>query len=573
MADDPNRTGPFEPRAATVQSRSPASGPASTIDATGGSTPDSTCPPEGGARPSADLPTIPGYTVTGEIARGGMGRVLAAHDRSFDREVAIKVLLQSTSRAAASRFVTESKITGRLPHPGVPPVHALGELDGVGPYLVMKRVRGRTLADLLASRESITEDLPRWMGVFEQVCQAVGFAHSQGILHRDLKPANVMVGDFGETYVMDWGLAKELGGEREEGRGEEGSGAADSQESFHTVAGTVLGTPSFMAPEQARGEPLDARADVFALGGILSVILTGKPAFTGNSSAEVVGKAASGSVADTVARLEQCGADAELIGLAKRCLEPAARDRPADAQAVAEAVAAYRAGVEDRLREARAERAAADARAAEQGKRRRLMSAAAGIVIAVLLAGGAAAGWQWLRARDAFVRVTQEQGRTSVALDDLKASRDRNVRNLLRVTRELVPEVVSRKALLTEQDKLTIRGLLQMWQEVASIRGDNEAGRNLQAEGQYQVGFLQHSLGQWQEAEREYRAALAMLEALAVEFPENRKYRGDAVNVHNNLGNVLENLGKSEEAEDHHRRSLGLSQVLAKEAPDEAVYR
>jgi len=158
----------------------------------------------------ADLPVIPGYRITTLIAQGGMGRVYEGHDLTLDREVAIKTLLPG---ANAERFITEAKITAKLAHPGIPPVHALGTLDDGTPWLAMKLIRGQTLAELLTSRRrqsSGGDDVPRFIQVFEQICQAVGFAHSRGILHRDLKPLNVMVGEFGEVQVMDWGLAKEL---------------------------------------------------------------------------------------------------------------------------------------------------------------------------------------------------------------------------------------------------------------------------------------------------------------------------------------------------------------------------
>ncbi len=175
------------------------------------STPDSTAVAghSHGAAP-AGMVTIPGYEVRDEIARGGMGRVLAAFDVSFGREVAIKVVLPGPNAATtAGRFVRESRITGRLTHPGIPPAYHLGELADGSPFLAMKLVRGRTLAALLAERPTVSHDLPRFVAVFEQVCQAVGYAHSQGVIHRDLKPANVMVGAFGEVQVMDWGLARE----------------------------------------------------------------------------------------------------------------------------------------------------------------------------------------------------------------------------------------------------------------------------------------------------------------------------------------------------------------------------
>src|SRR5262249_42897867 len=152
-------------------------------------------------------------------------------------------------RATADRFVRESKITARLPHPGIPPVHSLGTLADGSPFLAMKLIVGRTLADEMKSA-----DRPRLLQAFLQVCQAVGFAHSRGIVHRDLKPANIMVGAFGEVQVMDWGLAKDF--RREEGGGRRDEKAPDDDSSssliphpssLQTQAGTVLGTPAYMA--------------------------------------------------------------------------------------------------------------------------------------------------------------------------------------------------------------------------------------------------------------------------------------------------------------------------------------
>src|SRR5258707_12042958 len=185
----------------------------------------------------------------------------------------------------------------------------------------MKLIAGQTLAE-----EMKTADRPRLLQVFTQVCQAVGFAHSRGIIHRDLKPANVMVGDFGEVQVMDWGLAKELGISDRGLQIDEGSANPQSEirnpQLEETQAGTVMGTPAYMAPEQARGEATDARADVFALGGILCALLTGEPPFTGKGTLEVLQRARAADLDEAFARLDGCGADAELIALCRRCLSP-----------------------------------------------------------------------------------------------------------------------------------------------------------------------------------------------------------------------------------------------------------
>src|ERR1700680_3621646 len=241
-----------------------APGPASILDSRSAATPDLSAA-------ASDFPVVPGYRVLREIARGGMGRVLAAFDLSLDRNVALKTRLPG---ANADRFVLESKITARLPHPGIPPVHALGTLADCSPFLAMKLIAGRTLADELK-----TADRPRLLQAFTQVCQAVGFAHSRGVIHRDLKPANVMVGAFGEVQVMDWGLAKDLTSGDVPDQPHSPllppipSASTDPTQTADTVppgespdhrtqAGAVMGTPAYMAPEQARGEAADARADV-----------------------------------------------------------------------------------------------------------------------------------------------------------------------------------------------------------------------------------------------------------------------------------------------------------------------
>lgn len=322
------------------------------------------------------VPEVPGYTSWAKLAQGGMGVVYTAWDMKFGREVAVKTLLPAlTGRPEfAAQFEREAKITARLPHPGVPPVHTLGTLVDGRPFLAMKLIKGQTLAEEIASRS--TPATLRLLQVFEQVCQTVGFAHSQGIIHRDLKPANVMVGAFGEVQVMDWGLAKVIRGDT--GLVEPGGGAGAFEDSrgatlggSGTRAGTVKGTPAYMAPEQARGEwdKVDVRADVFALGGILCAVLTGEAPFAGGGTRDVLKKAAAGDLGEALARLDGSGAEPDLIALCKRCLRPEQDQRPADGTAVADAVAAYRAGREERVRKAEVDRVAAESRADEAFRR------------------------------------------------------------------------------------------------------------------------------------------------------------------------------------------------------------
>lgn len=364
------------------------------------------------------------YAIGSEIARGGMGIVFAAHDQVLNREVALKTVRPNLalSQSAFNRFTIESCITGRLEHPGIPPVHDLGRLPDGRPFLVMKLVRGRTMADLLAARGDLS-DRDRWLRTFEQICDAVGFAHAQGIIHRDLKPANVMVGAFGEVQVMDWGLAKDTHGSRTVSAGDGEAGGRDPGSDL-TQAGSVLGTPSYMAPEQARGEidRIGPATDVFALGAILCVILTGRPPYAGESSREVLARAASGDVEDALGRLAKCGAAPELTAIVRGCLAADPASRPSDGRALAEAVARYRAEMETRLRAVEQERVAAEAKAVEARRRRRVQRALGVAIVAIVaLVGG---GWLWADAQRAR-RANEASRHVTAALAEAAGLRER----------------------------------------------------------------------------------------------------------------------------------------------------
>jgi hypothetical protein len=296
-----------------------------------------------------------------------MGIVLRAYDAVLNRDVAVKVVLPELagSPEALLRFVREAQLAGRLQHPGVAPVYDLGTLPDGRAFLAMKLIEGRSLHDLLAERPDPGHDLPRFLRYFESVCQAVGYAHSRGVLHRDLKPGNIMVGAFGEAQVMDWGLAKDTASREREPAEDRQAPAADGGQREavapeETQAGAALGTYAYMAPEQARGEVdrIDARSDVFGLGAILCEVLTGKPPYVGK---DICRQARAGDLAGAFTRLDGCGADAELIALTRACLAAERGERPRDGAAVAERVATYLAGVQERLKQAELKRAAAAA--------------------------------------------------------------------------------------------------------------------------------------------------------------------------------------------------------------------
>ncbi|MHC4142748.1 MAG: serine/threonine-protein kinase, partial [Planctomycetota bacterium] len=317
------------------------------------------------------------YETLDEIARGGMGVIIRSHDNDLGRDVAMKVLQSrhADNEAMVRRFVEEAQIAGQLQHPGVLTVYELGLQPDRRPYFTMRLIKGRTLAELLDERSLPDQDRRRFRSIFERTCQTMAYAHARGVIHRDLKPANVMVGNFGELQVVDWGLATGLQGS-------------------HSIAGSVMGTPAYMPPEQARGEvdQLDERADVFALGAILCEILTGEAPYPGDA-AEALDDAREGRLDAAWTRLGACGADDELVALTRSCLAPGRDDRLRDAGVVAKRFTAYLASVDKRARALELAAAEAGAKAAEERRRRRLTLTWAAVLLAAVIVGGSAILW------------------------------------------------------------------------------------------------------------------------------------------------------------------------------------
>lgn len=357
--------------------------------------------------PSPRLESPPGYELLDEIGRGGMGVVYRARDISLTRDVAVKLLSTrySAGSLAAQRFLGEARITGQLQHPAIPAVHQVGTLADGRPFLAMKLIKGSTLETILNHRTDLSAERGRMLAIFEALCQAVGYAHAHQVIHRDLKPANVMVGAYGEVQVMDWGLAKILG---EESAASEDALGAEQTRAFTeihstpeagspTQPGSIVGTPAYIPPEQALGEidKVNARSDVFGLGAILAVILTGKPPYVGDTSESVRVRAARGKLDECFARLDSTGAEPELVALCKKCLAFDPADRPVDAGAVVAAVAGLRAAADERARRAELQRAQSQIKFAEERKRRRITAALASALLALVVVGGLAMALWW----------------------------------------------------------------------------------------------------------------------------------------------------------------------------------
>ncbi len=249
------------------------------------------------------------YEEVREHGRGGVGRVLLVHDEHLGRDIALKELLpepidsesdtlkspSSPSIPLIARFLQEARITSQLDHPGIVPVYELGRRQDGTLYYTMKLVRGKTLNRAIKDAGSLEKRL-ELLPHFVDLCQAIAYAHSRGVIHRDIKPSNVMVGEFGETVVLDWGLAKVRDQEDIHENSMEKTVHAlqlgEDGEAAKTAYGQVLGTPVYMAPEQAQGEidKVNERTDVYALGAALYILLTGEPPFKGKSAQAVIQK-------------------------------------------------------------------------------------------------------------------------------------------------------------------------------------------------------------------------------------------------------------------------------------------
>jgi hypothetical protein len=283
------------------------------------------------------IPAAERYRLGAELGRGGMGRVVEAFDLQLGRTVALKEVLPKGGPGVARRFVREVQLTARLEHPSIIPLYDSGTTIDGRPFYVMRRVSGRPLDELMAKAQGLGARLTLLPAVLAAI-DAIAHAHRRGVIHRDLKPANILVGELGETVVIDWGLAKVIG----EDDDKPGTTIAQASDSLHTQLGSVFGTPGFMAPEQARGEELDPRGDVYALGATLYQLLAGAPPHSGTSATEVIAK--TGSRAVTPVDVIAPGAPPELVAIVGKALAFDQAERYADAGALGEDVRRFLAG-------------------------------------------------------------------------------------------------------------------------------------------------------------------------------------------------------------------------------------
>jgi serine/threonine-protein kinase len=570
-------------------------------------------------------------------AEGGLGAVSVALDTELNREVALKQIKPAAAERAdyRARFVLEAEITGALEHPGIVPVYSLGHDAAGQPFYAMRFIRGDSLADAIAAfhrrwpsqhapveglgsgvrSSSGSRDLEfrSLLRRFVDVCNAIGYAHSRGVLHRDLKPRNIMLGKFGETLVVDWGLAKAAGSgdadfalDRENAlRPASASGTPD------TIPGSAIGTPQFMPPEQAAGrlELLGPRSDVYALGATLYPILTGRPPVEANDVGEVLRKVERGEIRPPRAYDSSVPRALEAICLKAMAVQP--DNRYDSAGALAEEIERWLAD-----EPVRAYRESWQERSRRWARKHRTLTTSAAAALVVALAGSFAFSTalsaknralivEHTRTLDreqlaidavtrygAVVRETpelkNEPGLASLRTTLLKEPQTffKRLRERLSADRQTTPESLARLAaasynlgLLTGEigDR---QDALRAHEEALAIRqrlaGENPSTTEFQsalADSYHHIGFLQTAIGRPAEARVSYDHARGIRERLARENSAVTKFRSDLAATYIAMGNLELAEGRREDALASHKQARAIAARLARENPSVVRYQ
>jgi eukaryotic-like serine/threonine-protein kinase len=505
----------------------------------------------GGTDSSADTParepderapptglTLGDYVILRELGRGGMGVVYEARQVSLNRLVALKMILSGelASRADVLRFRAEAEAAADLDHPHIVPIYEVGERAGRH-YFSMKLVKGASLAQSLAQGQWAAggpEAGRRAARMVEAVARAVHYAHQRGILHRDVKPANILLDDQGQPYVTDFGLAKRVGtGERES-----------------TPTGGIVGTPSYMAPEQASGRKggISTACDVYSLGAVLYELLTGRPPFRGETALETLRLVQEQKPQRPRALNPQVSRDLETVCL--KCLHQEPAQRYATAKDLADDLHRYLGGEPIRGRPvSRAERLWRWCR------RRPLV---AGLSGALLLAFGLGLGgvvWQWQRAEGQRRLAESNFRQARRAVDDYFTQVSQN--KLLKV-----PGLQPLRKDLLETALAYYQGFLEERAADAGLQTD-VAGAHLR------VAQITNAIGSKDDARAHYEKARALYERLAGADPGNGEAQHALAIIYDDLAALLPSTdGGRDEALDLVRRALAIREAIARADPD-----
>jgi serine/threonine-protein kinase len=508
-------------------------------------------------------------------ARGGLGVVFVANDTEVSRKVALKRIQERRRHLPQDRerFQREARITGRLEHPGVVPVYSMGQDTSGNPYYTMRFVEGSTLAEaietihqqdgkprLLVERE---HGLRALLTRFVAVCQTVAYAHSRGVIHRDLKPSNILVGDFGETLVIDWGLARNLNDHPEEG-------------SNSTQIGKALGTWGFISPEQARGDwtRVGPPSDIFGLGATLYAILTGQAPYGGNNA---VVDAQAGKFIRPRQLAREVPGDLEAVCLKAMAAVP--EDRYSSALELAADVQRW---LDDEPVRARPEPLSQKLR---RWARRHRTLVAAGLVLLVAGVVGLSLGL-WA--------VGREQARTVEALEAEKASLERALtaekdarHNLeraeanLKMARRAIDEcfnIATEHPLFKRQGmekarKLLLEKSLPFYRNFRTQRPNDPVLQFEEAVHWLRVGSIEQVLYRLTQARQSYERARELLDQLVKTQPDVPEHQSRLADTHHNLGLLLLTLSQGDDARREFHQARDLQVKLVKAHPKEPRYQ
>ena len=522
--------------------------------------------------PAAQRDTLR-YTLTRLHAEGGLGKIWVAHDTDLNRDVALKEIKATTSLSPESwrRFLKEAQITGQLEHPNIVPVYELARRkEDDQPFYTMRFVRGQTLRDAIAEFHRRRAGKPaerlelerQLLEPFIKVCQAVGYAHSRGVIHRDLKPENVVLGGHGEVVVLDWGLAKVVGQPDDDLDKRAEPRVSVSTEAQAVTTQGQIGTPAYMAPEQVDADHglIDTRTDVYGLGAILYEILTGKPPAAGATLGEVFSKIRSGNL-PRARELDPTIAH-PLDAVCAKALATQRADRYQRAEDVAEdvrrwlldePVSVYSDPFPVRImRFSRRHRTLVTSLAAL------LITAVFGLSVGVVLIDRERARTDKQR-KIAVEQTKIAEANAATALQNLRLAQnaaDGLLGEVADVDLAEIPQMEPVRKRLLEKARAG-------YQQFLSQKGDDPMIRWGSERARARMGDIQALMGDTPGAESSYRQAIDELERLASAEPASADFRRDLARALHGLGVVLKDVNRLQQAEDPLRRAVRLREEIA----------
>jgi serine/threonine-protein kinase len=533
------------------------------------------------------------FRILRPYASGGLGTVAVALDAELNREVALKQIqaAYADNPESRARFVLEAEITGALEHPSIVPVYSLGHDPEGRPFYAMRFIQGDSLKQAidrfhranLSGRDpgERTLELQKLLRRFLDVCNAIAYAHSRGVLHRDIKPGNVMVGRFGETLLVDWGLAKVVGTRDEDGeptlRPPSVSGTGE------TLPGSAFGTPQFMSPEQAAGriEQLGPPTDVYSLGATLYCLLTGMSPCDGADVGEVLARVQRGDFPAPRRVISWTPAALEAVCLKAMALRP--EDRYHSPRDLADDIELWLA---DEPVSAYPEPLALRARRWMKRHRTLVTSAAAALLVAVT---GLSAGLLLLdqvRRREAGLNLDLKRSNDQltaalVQVEQSNAMANRRLDETMRAIEEYYTGV-SEELLLGQTEFQPLREKLlarprayyeALARELESSPREDEWSRFLLARGRLNLGKILKNLGRRDEALQQWHAAVSLFDSLVAVDPSNLAYQEEMAASHYNLGVTQAETGEHRVATEEFRKTITILESLPKTRPTDATYQ